>query len=29
VEAGEKIKPEYVKARLIYGDVTIAAYLSV
>jgi hypothetical protein len=29
MEAGEKIKPEYLKARLIYEDVTIAAYLAV
>jgi hypothetical protein len=28
MEAEKKIKPEYLKARLIYG-VTIAAYLAV
>jgi hypothetical protein len=29
MEAGEKIKPEYLKAKLIHGDVTIAVYPAV
>jgi hypothetical protein len=28
MDTGEKIKSEYLKVRLIYGDAIIAAYIS-